>query len=232
MRYPLLSTLACLLLTFSAVPICAQTVSAGPVLTEPDKVLRSDEELCRITIRYPVTGIAVVDRENEEWGRQQLEAFRLVCAEDKPEQAYAFDASCTLVRASDRFLTSVWDVFDYTGGAHANEDIQTRIFDLQKGKPVELYDLFENLDDALKIFSDYSVSELSRKLGEEGLVPDMLREGTAPEADNFSRIALTSEGLRLYFPPYQVAPWAAGLQTVDIPHRVLEKARPVQGIWK
>ena len=42
-------------------------------------------------------------------------------------------------------------------------------------------------------------------------------KGYTPEAENFSSFALTPEGIRIFFQPYQVAPWAAGSQVVDIP---------------
>ena len=60
---------------------------------------------------------------------------------------------------------------------------------------------------------------------------DMLRSGTAPEAENFSSFALTPEGIRIFFQPYQVAPWAAGPQVVDIPLDALADAGPRLSLW-
>ena len=59
----------------------------------------------------------------------------------------------------------------------------------------------------------------------------MIQEGTTPDAENFSRFSLTPAGIRFYFPPYQVAPWAAGMQPVDIPLAELAPARPQLDLW-
>ncbi|MFR5645408.1 MAG: RsiV family protein [Bilophila wadsworthia] len=52
-----------------------------------------------------------------------------------------------------------------------------------------------------------------------------------PEAENFSSFALTPEGIRIFFQPYQVAPWAAGSQVVDIPLDALADAGPRLSLW-
>jgi hypothetical protein len=55
----------------------------------------------------------------------------------------------------------------------------------------------------------------------------MLDEGTEPEAANFDIFEPVLDGdgrisaLRFVFPPYQVAPYAAGTQTVEVPAAAL-----------
>ena len=49
--------------------------------------------------------------------------------------------------------------------------------------------------------------------------------------DNFANIALIPGGVRVYFQPYQVAPWSAGTQIVDIPLEKLKDARPLMDLW-
>ena len=193
-------------------------------LTAPDDVFSFEDAWCRISIRVPRTGIDMVDRDSISWAKQQLHSFQLVCAEDKPETQYALDASCTLIRRGDAYISTVWNIFDYTGGAHSNADIQTRTYDLKHGKSIELYDLFSDLDKALTLLETLSSSALRKKMGEDMIVPEMLRDGTAPTAENFSRFAITDTGYVFYFPPYQVAPWAAGMQTVDIPFESIKSA--------
>jgi hypothetical protein len=60
----------------------------------------------------------------------------------------------------------------------------------------------------------------------------MVAEGLTPELANFNDFELTSQGIKIYFPPYQVAPYASGPQEVKIPYAVLEKILRPDGVWK
>ena len=101
---------------------------------------------------------------------------------------------------------------------------------MKSGALIDLYDVFENLDTALDVMSRYCTKALTKSLGDM-YNDDMLRSGTAPEAENFSSFALTPEGIRIFFQPYQVAPWAAGSQVVDIPLDALADAGPRLSLW-
>ena len=59
----------------------------------------------------------------------------------------------------------------------------------------------------------------------------MIHDGTVPVAENFSALALVPGGVRVYFQPYQVAPWAAGAQRVFIPLEKLAPAGPLRLLW-
>ena len=64
-----------------------------------------------------------------------------------------------------------------------------------------------------------------------GRVDSMIHDGTEPLADNFSALAMVPGGVRVYFQPYQVAPWAAGTQRVFIPLEKLAPAGPLHLLW-
>ena len=81
-------------------------------------------------------------------------------------------------------------------------------------------------------------ADLSLRLDEDGVAPEerpaamrgeaaMIDAGTAPDPGNFSEFEPIVggdgklAGLRFVFPPYQVGPYAAGTQAVDVPASVL-----------
>lgn len=78
--------------------------------------------------------------------------------------------------------------------------------------------------------SEYSYKALSETLSNMS-DKEMLSIGTAPELDNYNSIALIPNGIRIFFQPYQVAPWSAGPQQVDITLEELNKAKPTKKIW-
>lgn len=103
-----------------------------------------------------------------------------------------------------------------TLGAHPNTFYRTFTFDLSTGSELDIADLFVPRSDYLKRLSAISQFELAKSLGEFADV-EYIAQGTAPEALNFQSFAIESDALVLMFPPYQVAPYAAGPQTVSIP---------------
>lgn len=128
-----------------------------------------------------------------------------------------------------------------TGGAHPNPVQATFVFDRKAGKLITLDDLFAQPDAARKALANFAHDTLLKKLmanapkpGEGS--PDAIREwksntvqmlddGTKPTTVNYSVFVVragsqpdaASPGLTLVFPPYQVAPYVYGTQTVEVP---------------
>lgn len=182
-----------------------------------------------VDIHYPVTGYPDIDRDIRNWAEQQVSLFRTI-SEDPHDTPYDMSATYVITAPSERYLSIVWIILSFTGGAHGNMDIATFTYDTVTAKQIDIYDIFFNLDHALELVSRYSARVLEEKLGDM-LVHDMLREGTRPDVENFSNFALTPNGIRFYFSPYQVAPWAAGMNTVDIPLNDLAGAQPQWSLW-
>lgn len=134
-----------------------------------------------------------------------------------------------------------------TGGAHPNPVQAAFVFDRKAGKLVTLDDLFTDSDAARKALANFAHDTLLKKFmadapkpGEGS--PDAIREwkanmlqmldgGTKPTTVNYSVFVVQagttpdapSPGLALIFPPYQVAPYVFGTQTVDVPANVFAK---------
>lgn len=224
MAYPFRFLLACLLGL-----MLPQLVAAADVRTE---MIKKQTDKLQIEIQYPVIGQTGVDADIADWARQLAQNFESNYAEEPPAEGMPYEMKATyrLSRPSPLAVSVTWDVANYTGGAHGNLDIITKSYDLKTGDPVDIYDLFKDLETALNHMSAYAYKALSETLGDMR-VEDMLRAGTTPDADNFASIALIPTGVRVYFQPYQVAPWAAGPQSVDIPLEELTDAEPRLELW-
>ncbi|TAN02619.1 MAG: DUF3298 domain-containing protein [Rhodanobacteraceae bacterium] len=131
-----------------------------------------------------------------------------------------------------------------TGGAHPNPIQATFVYDRKAGKLITLDELFAQPDAARKALANFAHDTLLKKftadapkLGEgspEALrewkanMLQMLNDGTKPTTVNYSAFVVragadanaASPGLTLVFPPYQVAPYVYGTQTVDVPASV------------
>ena len=134
-----------------------------------------------------------------------------------------------------------------TGGAHPNPVQATFVFDRKVGKLIALDDLFADPDAARKALANFAHDKLLRKFMANAPKPgegspaairewkanmlQMLDGGTKPTTVNYSVFvvqagasqAAPSPGLTLIFPPYQVAAYVYGTQTVDAPAAIFAK---------
>ncbi|MBN8712653.1 MAG: DUF3298 domain-containing protein [Xanthomonadales bacterium] len=127
-----------------------------------------------------------------------------------------------------------------TGGAHPLPLDASFVLDRQARRVLELGDLFVDPDAARDLLATYARSALERKLlaqapGQNEATPEarrewldnmrgMIADGTQPEAKNFAEFQVDAGGLLLVFPPYQVAPYVYGAQTVEVPLEVFAAA--------
>lgn len=187
-----------------------------------------------INLSYPSVGDRAVDADIRQWAAGIADAFDLSFDGDAspggegpaPELWGAY----SITRPSAKALSVTFEIWTYTGGAHGNLDILTLNYSLLTGQRLGLVDLFEDPDTALALMAEWSRRVLKRRLG--GMAQDgMLREGLATAPENFASLTLVPTGVRINFQPYQVAPWAAGAQRVDMPLEALSAAKPLTLLW-
>ena len=122
---------------------------------------------------------------------------------------------------SPRTVSYVYTLETYTLGAHGNTDYKTFTFDLKDGKSLKLEDLFVSGAAYLSQLSSLTRTSLGAQLE---AAPDdpMIAAGTTPTDTSFQHFFLDDRSLVILFPPYAVASYAAGPQTVAIPRSELK----------
>ncbi|MBI5729152.1 MAG: DUF3298 domain-containing protein [Candidatus Magasanikbacteria bacterium] len=106
----------------------------------------------------------------------------------------------------------------YSGTAHGNWGSAPFNYSLRDRKILELPDLFAS-PDYLNVLSGHSRRALELQLHDGD--KEMLASGTEPKKENYSAFGFKSDRLVFYFAPYQVAPYSAGEQTVEIPYTTI-----------
>ena len=110
----------------------------------------------------------------------------------------------------------------YTGAAHPNSYIATFNYDPQKQEEIALKHLFRPNINYLEILSNKAEKALVERFkGEIEGIEKWIGQGTAPKAENFQNFTFSQNYLSIYFNPYQVGPYASGLQYVEIPYTEL-----------
>ncbi len=139
-----------------------------------------------------------------------------------PEYEYTFLATWTPSELSPERISFVLHTAYFTGGAHGGQDMYTFNYDLDKKRSITLDDIFGSVPNYLSRISEFALNDLRTELrsamGDGKPDETMLISGTVPTADNFKHFTLGSdETITFYFPQYQVAPYAAGEQSVTMP---------------
>lgn len=189
------------------------------------------DSLCSVTIYYPQLNNLIVDSELNFWANKRLRSFLsgISLLSDPAPARFILQIDYTLSQPSNRFVSIIFRISSDTGGSYQDEGLATFTYDLSRGRLLGYEDIFDSADGLLNFLSSYCYDELVSRLGtaEEALI----RRGTAPNIMNYDFFALTPYGLRVFFPPYQVASLSRGEQQVNIPLELLAPYQPKAEVW-
>lgn len=239
----------------------AAMISGSPWPGVIDHLLQQpvSEAAVNVHINYPSIGVTKVDADIREWVTSLVETFNSyfeipnseaepdidediskflqdndvashLAMQDTGNAAGELWGNYQVSRPSDNAISITFEIWNYMSNPEGNLDILTLNYNLLTGQRLGLVDIFEQPDVALELMSNWARKKLAPRLG-AALRTKMLEDGTAPLAENFSSLTLTPDGLCINFQPYQVAPWNAGIQKVDIPLSELMAAAPLQTLW-
>lgn len=220
------------------------------VLQKPLPDSAGDSGHANILVNYPSLGNNEIDNDIRQWVSGIASAFEshldlddladadfggdllpdddLASAGEK--HRFELYGSYSISRPSPNAVSITFELWNYTGSNHGNLDIITLNYSLLTGKRLEFVDMFEEPDVALQMMSEYARNSLESRLGAARRT-QMLKDGTEALMENFSSLTLTPGGICINFQPYQVAPWAAGIQKVEMPVEKLLPAGPFLAIW-
>ncbi|MDD5752511.1 MAG: DUF3298 domain-containing protein [Candidatus Pacebacteria bacterium] len=158
-----------------------------------------------ISVSYPSLGIEEIDKEIKDFIDIQISQFKELEYVSFGGAPYSLDVSYFSTAYKD-IISFKLNVSEYTGGAHGNHYVTCFTYNLEEKKKMSLGDFF-NSDSYLEKISDYSINDLMK---DEYAVEEWINEGAGPKIENFERFVITENAFIFYFPPYQVAPYAAG----------------------
>lgn len=189
--------------------------------------------------RHP--GLALELKKYADAARAELmQAVEGIGAE-KPPAPYDLSLSFSELAVTPRLVAIAADGSSFTGGAHGNPLMARFVWLPQQGRRLTATELVPDpgaWNDISAYVREQLHAALSQRVDADDLPPAeraeivenagrMIDEGTAPSADNFAHFepVLAADGrlsaLRFVFPPYQVGPYADGVQTVEVPAEIL-----------
>ena len=154
--------------------------------------------------------------------QDEVDAFKLSVSELIAEPTFAassFAVQHNILFQSEKLASIQFDIVGYvSGAAHPYHYTITVNYEFERRRPLSFDELFVLGSNYLEIISTYCIAQLSQR----DLGFDMFLEGATPTLENYRNWNITSEGLIIKFDEYQVAPYAAGPQTVMVPYKELQ----------
>ena len=138
----------------------------------------------------------------------------------------SLDVKYTLVSQVGDLWSFKFDFAFYADtAAHPGLNSMTMNYDLAQGRELALGDLFLVNSNYLETISSYCIAELSK----QPFADPVFLEGANPTVENYRNWNIAPDGLRITFDTYQVAPGAAGPQSVSVPYSELAALVDPQG---
>lgn len=152
--------------------------------------------------------IKSIAAENVEYAQDMLEEY------DGTLLPFEAKNTINLQRCDKEVLSFTVMDYEYTGGAHGMYGHSGYNYDVKTGKLLSLKEIFtetENLAETIseRLLSQYDSEVLFEPDGLTEYVEECIRE------DRLNTV-LTNRGVRVFFNPYEIAPYSEGVITVDL----------------
>lgn len=151
----------------------------------------------------------------------------------KKEDKFTAQGTFEVVQANPQFISVLFILSAYQGGAHGFQISEAFNYDVQNKKELSLIDVLSVNNKTLDFVSEESRKQLLQEFlpqvpyqklwkdivfdGEEDMFfAETLYDGTEPKTDNFSVFTFTPETITIHFQQYQVGPYVIGSPVVMI----------------
>jgi len=173
-----------------------------------------------IDITYPLVDVKFVDEDMNKLINEQISQFKTDIGTEviSPNWQNTLFINYEVINNSDSLLSLKFDVELFTGGAHPNHFIITRNYDLDTERIITLWTILENQEGLNKV----SLITLDY-FKHQQLEYDLFTDGLGAKKENYERFNLTKDSVIFYFPEYQIAPYVAGSQQIEIKLNDLKK---------
>lgn len=201
------------------------------------QTIKEETSAYEITAHYPeFSGLPIYENEINSLIRELING-EINSYKTDLDEAASFDKTATGIFNSDtsvilensQIISVRFNISTYmSGAAHPFNYVKGLNIDVSKGQKLTLDEIFSR--DYLNIISDLTRTKLLQdraKAQEDPLDQQQeqwIREGTEPRTENFSAFVLGAQDITIFFNPYQVAPYAAGIIDVSIPYSDIKGA--------
>jgi len=197
-------------------------VSTDGIQTE--KKIEEKGEGYQILAYYPYTSFSFVNQSIETKLYEIITQFK----KDITQNVSPFLRNQLLITydtiETPKTISYLFHILIDTGGAHPNTLLWTFVYDKKTNQQITLDSLLKEVPNLLSILEKESRTRLLQNSifsSSDKVVQDMMIDGTKATKDNYQAFAFSKDGMMIFFPRYQIAPYSYGEFEVTIPYQVL-----------
>lgn len=200
----------------------------------PVKRLSENNDCYSLQIDYPDLGNPAIDRQIRAWVAEKYASstgeFNELCRRVPPRQPFRFWVEYDL-QAAAHTVSVVFKSLIYAGGGQYHDWVDVLNCRWADGRVLGYTDIFVAPDGLPGALAAQVRKALAPTLGEVWKENPEFSAAVDPVQATFSNFAITENGLLLYFPTRQIAPFYAGPQQCEVPLGELLKFGPKAEIW-
>ena len=133
---------------------------------------------------------------------------------------FEYIVTCGPVVDNGKFASVLITTYIYDGGAHGETALSSVTYDKKAQKFISVSDINGFTPDSLSVACRNALDKSIVSAGDDEEAKksktDWIAQGTEPSADKFDVFTYDGKKLVIYFAPYAVAPYANGIQKVEI----------------
>lgn len=179
----------------------------------------------KIKIYYPVSSYRKLDEKIKEMLSTYIEEFKESLGDAEVQKNIYYTLYINYDTYSYKeYISYLFYVETYTGGAHPNHEIQTINYDTLNHSFIDIDTLVKKDAGLLNRLARLSKEEIlkDQKFIANEYVAQMFEEGTKPTKENYQNFVLTEKGMRVFFNYYQIAPYYFGITEILLPYDALK----------
>ncbi len=180
----------------------------------------SENHKYKIDIYYPISNYQTLDNAIIKIVNNYLKEFKQY-TNDKNIQLNQYYTLNILYNKYDysNYLSYIFRISEYTGGAHPNNTILTISYNKDNDKIITINSLVKGNESLLDVLSIESRKILENNpIFKDDIIREMMLDGTKPQLENFKNFVFSNDGIIIFFEQYQIAPYSYGEFNVVIPY--------------
>lgn len=158
--------------------------------------------------------------------KDAIENYHYTKNNDFPFHPYEAVMNYEITQNENCILSTFFDQYEFTGGAHGNTIRFSNNWDLQTGALIKLYNLFPIGAPYRQLVVSNIILIADKQMKENPYIYFEDYRELIIKYFNANNFNLTPTGISVYYQQYEIGPYASGIIVFDIPYEQLEISPP------
>ncbi|PKM93710.1 MAG: DUF3298/DUF4163 domain-containing protein [Firmicutes bacterium HGW-Firmicutes-1] len=155
-----------------------------------------------------------------------LESYQYRLMNNFPFLKYEAVMKYTVTLNANCLLSTYFDQYEFTGGAHGNTVRSSSNWTLKDGYIISMKDLFHNHQDYKQLIINQIRSLADQQIQQNPTIYFSTYQELIIQNFNPENFYLIPDGIAVYYQQYEIGPYASGIIVFDIPYQKLGITSP------